>query len=76
MGNMCLNVSLLFETALAAFIIYTPSLNAALKVRELYWAWLLTGIPFALLILVTDETRKYLMRNLKPGNWVERETYY
>ena len=76
MGNMCLNVSLLFETALALFIIYTPSLNEALKVKELYWAWTLTGIPFALLILVTDETRKYLMRTLKPGNWVERETYY
>ena len=73
---MCLNVSLLFETALALVIIYTPSLNEALKVRELYWAWTLTGIPFALLILVTDETRKYLMRTLEPGNWVERETYY
>jgi sodium/potassium-transporting ATPase subunit alpha len=33
-------------------------------------------MPFSLLIFVYDETRKYLIRNNAPGNWVEKETYY
>jgi sodium/potassium-transporting ATPase subunit alpha len=33
-------------------------------------------MPFALLILMYDEVRKYILRKNPPGHWVDRETYY
>ena len=37
--------------------------------------WWLPPMPFALLIFVYDETRKWWLRN-HPGGVIERETYY
>jgi len=50
------------EVLLAAFIIYTPlgnSLFASAPIGADVWLLL---IPFAMLLLVTDETRKYFVR--------------
>merc|ERR1712033_41849 len=75
MTNWMLNFGLFFETALAAFIQYTPGLNTALRLRPLNAPWWFIGIPFSLLIFVYDEIRRFLLRR-NPGGWVEQETYY
>merc|ERR1711962_1947926 len=75
MTNWMLNFGLFFETALAAFIQYTPGLNTALRLRPLNAPWWFIGIPFSLLIFIYDEIRRFLLRR-SPGGWVEQETYY
>ena len=39
------------------------------------YSWWLAPMSFSVLILVFDETRKYILRR-NPGGWVENETYY
>jgi len=75
MTNWMLNFGLFFETALAAFLQYTPGLSTGLRLRPLNASWWFCGVPFSLLIWVYDECRRYLLRK-NPGGWVERETYY
>jgi len=75
MTNWFLNFGLFFETALAAFLQYTPGLNYGLRLRPMNASWWFVGVPFSLLIWVYDETRRFLLRKY-PGGWVERETYY
>merc|ERR1711893_589452 len=76
MSNMVMNFGLLFETALACVLSYTPGMDKGLRMYPLYFSWWLPALPFSLLIFIYDETRKTLLRRLPPGNWVERETYY
>merc|ERR1712051_482714 len=76
MKNHFMNFGLFFETALACFLSYTPGMDKGLRMYPLKWNWWLPAIPFSILIWCYDETRKYLLRTLPPGNWVERETYY
>jgi len=76
MGNWFMNFGLFFETALACFLSYTPGMDKGLRMYPLKFNWWLPAIPFSILIWIYDETRKYLLRTLPPGNWVERETYY
>merc|ERR1712212_513189 len=76
MSNWFMNFGLFFETALAAFLSYTPGMDKGLRMYPLKWNWWLPAIPFSILIFCYDETRKYLLRRLPPGNWIERETYY
>ena len=64
--NWMLNFGLFFETALAAFIQYTPGLNTALRLRPLNAPWWFIGIPFSLLIFIYDEIRRFLLRR-NPG---------
>merc|ERR1711944_387833 len=76
MKNHFVNFGLIFETCLAAFLSYPPGMDKGLRMYPLYINWWLPAIPFSILIWIYDETRKYLLRTLPPGNWVERETYY
>ncbi len=76
MSNWVMNFGLLFETGLACFLSYTPGMDKGLRMYPLYFRWWLPALPFSLLIWCYDESRKYLLRRLPPGNWVERETYY
>merc|ERR1712110_833949 len=76
MGNWFMNFGLCFETALAAFLSYTPGMDKGLRMYPLYFSWWLPALPFSLLIFCYDETRKYLLRRMGPGSWIERETYY
>jgi len=76
MSNWFMNFGLFFETALACFLSYTPGMDKGLRMYPLKWNWWLPAIPFSILIFCYDETRKYLLRRLPPGNWIERETYY
>jgi sodium/potassium-transporting ATPase subunit alpha len=76
MKNWFMNLALIFETVIAAFLCYTPGMDKGLRMYPLYFQWWLPALPFSLLIFVYDECRKFLLRQLAPGNWLERETYY
>merc|ERR1712004_514051 len=76
MKNYFLNFGLVFETALAAILSYTPGMDKGLRMYPLNWNWWLPALPFSLLIFCYDETRKYILRSLPKGSWIERETYY
>jgi sodium/potassium-transporting ATPase subunit alpha len=75
MTNWVLNFGLVFETALAAFLSYTPGLENGLRMFPLRPGWWFTALPFSILIFVYDETRRFLLRR-NPGGWIEKETYY
>ncbi|UYV72412.1 ATP1A1 [Cordylochernes scorpioides] len=75
MTNHVLNFGLFFETALAAFLSYTPGMDKGLRMYPLKFNWWLPAIPFSLLIFVYDEIRRFILRR-NPGGWVEQETYY
>jgi len=75
MTNKVMNFALVFETLLAAFLSYCPGMDTALNMYPIKINWWLPPIPFAIMILCYDETRKYLIRKY-PGGWVERETNY
>jgi len=76
MKNYFLNFGLFFETALAAFLCYCPGMDKGLRMYPLKFNWWLPALPFSLLIFCYDETRKYILRSLPKGSWIERETYY
>uniref|UniRef100_A0A0K2TPI0 Sodium/potassium-transporting ATPase subunit alpha n=1 Tax=Lepeophtheirus salmonis TaxID=72036 RepID=A0A0K2TPI0_LEPSM len=76
MNNMFMNFGLIFETALAAFLSYTPGMDKGLRMYPLKFHWWFPALPFSILIFVYDECRKYLLRRYPPGSWIERETYY
>ena len=75
MSNWIMNFGIFFETALAAFLSYTPGMDKGLKMYPLKLNWWFPAAPFSLLIFVFDEIRKYLLRQ-NPGGWIEKETYY
>merc|ERR1711892_74857 len=75
MKNMFMNFGLCFETALAAFLSYTPGMDKGLRMYPLKINWWLPAIPFSVAIFCYDETRKFLLRR-NPGGWIEKETYY
>ncbi|OXU26342.1 hypothetical protein TSAR_006877 [Trichomalopsis sarcophagae] len=75
MRNWALNFGLVFETALAAFLSYTPGMDKGLRMFPLKFVWWLPAIPFMLAIFIYDETRRFYLRR-NPGGWLEQETYY
>jgi sodium/potassium-transporting ATPase subunit alpha len=76
MKNWFLNFGLVFETCLAAMLSYTPGMDKGLRMYPLKFAWWLPALPFSALILTYDECRKFILRSLPTGSWIERETYY
>ncbi|XP_063217399.1 sodium/potassium-transporting ATPase subunit alpha-like isoform X2 [Bacillus rossius redtenbacheri] len=75
MDNWMMNFSLVFETALAAFLAYTPGMDKALKMYPVKFHWWFSAVPFMVCMFVYDEMRRYFIRRY-PGGWVERETHY
>jgi len=75
MRNHFMNFGIFFETALAAFLSYTPGMDKGLRMYPLKFWWWLPAIPFSITIFCYDETRKFLLRR-SPGGWIEKETYY
>ena len=55
---------------------YFTGMDKGLRMYPLKLQWWGPPMPFALLILMYDECRKYILRALPPGSWIERETYY
>ncbi len=75
MRNHFLNFGLVFETLLATLLIYTPGTDTAFKMYALSpWYWL-PALPFALLIVLLDEARRYFIRKY-PNGFLFRLTYY
>ncbi|XP_076838511.1 sodium/potassium-transporting ATPase subunit alpha-1-like isoform X2 [Brachyhypopomus gauderio] len=75
MKNKILIFGLLEETALASFLSYCPGMDVAIRMYPLKPWWWLCALPYALVIFIYDETRKYIIRR-NPRGWAERETYY
>jgi len=75
MRNMCLNFSLFFMTLLAYLLTVVPGVSLALGMYPLKLSYWLAPIPFAIIIFLYDEIRKWFIRRF-PGGWVERVTYY
>merc|ERR1711915_393386 len=48
MKNHFMNFGLCFETALAAFLSYTPGMDKGLRMYPLKWNWWLPAMPFSL----------------------------
>ena len=79
MKNNVLNFAIVFETVLACVVIYTPYVPQFLGIHPLAPEWWIPALPFALLIWVTDETRRFLMRRANTsavGRFLMEETYY
>jgi sodium/potassium-transporting ATPase subunit alpha len=82
MKNKNLNFALIFETALALFLTYTPGMETVFNTVPLQWEHFgFPAIPFSILIFVYDENRRRLMRKFRrenPGKkgWIEQETYW
>ncbi len=66
LSNRLVLAGIASELLLAAFIIYTPLGNSLFACAPIGVDVLLLLIPFALLLLVFDETRKYFVRRSAP----------
>ncbi len=73
-SNRLLIAGILAELILAWLIIQWSVLQPWLGTATLSWRELLLGAPFALAMLLLDETRRLLVR--KNVGWVVRTTYY
>ena len=59
-------MALVFETALALFLTYTPGMSSVFQTSPLQWQHFgFPAIAFSLLIFVYDESRRYLMRKYR-----------
>jgi sodium/potassium-transporting ATPase subunit alpha len=76
MGNWIINFGIIFETALAAFLCYTPGLNHALNMCPMFFEWWFCALPFAALLFAYEEVRKLAIQYLPENSWLERETCY
>ena len=78
MTNNVLNFAMIFETALAALLLYTPYLPQFIGLYPVAPEWWIPALPFCLLIWVTDETRRFFMRRADTsavGRFLIEETY-
>jgi len=75
MRNSAINVSLLVETALACFLLYTPGVQTVFGTYPLRASLWLPSMPFAVLIVAYDELRKWWIRKY-PNGKIANYTYY
>lgn len=75
MTNWVLNGGIFFAVGLGCILLYVPGMENFFMLPPLKWIHWLPGVPFAALIFIFDECRRFIIRN-RPGGWVERETYY
>lgn len=74
MDNHVLNFGLLFETVVAALVVYIPGMSL-FRLYPIMPVWWLLGLPFCILAVLYDEFRRFMIRRY-PGGWLERATYY
>ena len=75
MKNHFLNFGLFFETALAAFLMYCPGTEVALRLYALSPYYWIPALPFSLIIWIFDECRRIFIRKY-PDGFVASVTYY
>ncbi|GMI61139.1 hypothetical protein ScalyP_jg7148 [Parmales sp. scaly parma] len=87
--NSFMNFGMYFELVLVAWLAYCDPINVGLGTRNIKLVHWFCAIPFAILIVVYDESRKGLMRATSPETkdyetgqikrkkgWLELNTYY
>jgi sodium/potassium-transporting ATPase subunit alpha len=75
MTNHAINISLVVETMIAAFLIYVPGVQTVVGFGPVRFELWLVPMPFSIACVAYDEVRKWHIRTY-PGGWVERYTYY
>jgi sodium/potassium-transporting ATPase subunit alpha len=76
MVNAVLNFGIVQEIILIALLTYAPFLNYAFGTKGLDAIDWVIAIPFAILVIIYDEHRKYWLRNLDKDSWFHRTFYY
>jgi sodium/potassium-transporting ATPase subunit alpha len=76
MVNMVLNFGIAQEIVLIALLTYAPFLNYAFGTQGLDAIDWVIAIPFAVLVVVYDENRKYWLRTVDKDSWFYRTFYY
>ncbi|KAJ0178264.1 hypothetical protein K1T71_006087 [Dendrolimus kikuchii] len=76
MRNKTMNMGLAFELILAIAICYTPGINSFFRTYPLRFRWWFLALPFAALMFVFDEIRKYCLRRELFGDWYNALTFY
>uniref|UniRef100_UPI00398E35CA potassium-transporting ATPase alpha chain 2-like n=1 Tax=Pristiophorus japonicus TaxID=55135 RepID=UPI00398E35CA len=74
-GNNVLWIGLLSQVGIAFILCYCPGMRDSLHfigLRPQYW---FVAVPFAIVIFVYDEIRKFFIRRY-PGSWWDRNMYY
>ena len=61
--------------SVAMICLNVPWIDSTLKVTGLRTAICMTAIPWAVLVLIYDEIRRWAIRTW-PGGWAYKETYY
>uniref|UniRef100_A0A6Q2Z0C2 Sodium/potassium-transporting ATPase subunit alpha n=1 Tax=Esox lucius TaxID=8010 RepID=A0A6Q2Z0C2_ESOLU len=74
--NKILIFGLFEETALAAFLSYTPGMDVALRMYPLKPSWWFCAFPYSFLIFVYDEIRKLILRRNPGGIVVLLQTHF
>ncbi|GBM11727.1 Sodium/potassium-transporting ATPase subunit alpha [Araneus ventricosus] len=72
MGNWYLNCSLVFSLLIAVTVVYTPYFNRFFRMVPLPVKLWFVPVPFALWLFAIEEVRKWYMRRLGPGSWLEQ----
>ena len=70
-----MNFSLVFETAVTIALIYLPGTEKALRFYALSPYFWLPALPFAIMVWIFDEGRKYFVRKDRNG-FIAKLTYY
>jgi sodium/potassium-transporting ATPase subunit alpha len=76
MVNMVLNLGIVQEIILIALLTYAPFLNYAFGTEGLDAVDWFIALPFAVLVIVYDELRKYWLRRLGADSWFYQNFYY
>jgi len=85
MRNSAINWSLIVETIITLLIIYCPGIQTVLGAHPIVGYLWLPAMPFAVIIVIYDETRKWILRRddrlLAAGKiprvgFISRYTYY
>ncbi|CAB3406278.1 unnamed protein product [Caenorhabditis bovis] len=73
--NQVLNTSVIFTCFLCTFVLNTPLVNTVLGVQPFRIEVGFLALPFAFIIVLYDELRRYCVREF-PNGYIYKETYY
>jgi len=78
LNNYVLLGAFVFETFLAAFIVYVPGIEIIFSTSIVLAQWLAMFFPWFMLVFCLDEGRKFFLRHEKDriGGYFWRHTYY
>ncbi|XP_039755606.1 sodium/potassium-transporting ATPase subunit alpha-like [Pararge aegeria] len=76
MQNKVLKMGIMVELIVACVVCYVPGVNTFFRTYPLRLRWWFLALPFAALMFIFDEFRKYCIRKQKFGGWFNMLTYY